>query len=66
MCFLLIGHKFKSRGYVYHHRHPWAEGGPLSHKQGDLIHQFGCWLGIDLKNRLLLLLLLLLLYIYIY
>jgi hypothetical protein len=26
-------------------------GGPLSHKQGSLIHQFGVWLG-DLKIRL--------------
>jgi hypothetical protein len=34
-------------------------GGPLSHKQGDLLHQFGVWIGHDLKIRLLLLLLLL-------
>jgi hypothetical protein len=27
-----------------------AGGGPLSHKQGGLIHQFGVWLGRDLKN----------------
>jgi hypothetical protein len=27
----------------------------LSHKQGGLIHQFGVWLGRDLKIRLLLL-----------
>jgi len=33
------------------------EGGPLPHKQGGLIHQFGIWLGRDLENRLLLLLL---------
>jgi hypothetical protein len=33
------------------------EGGPLPHKQGGLIHQFGVWLGRDLENRLLLLLL---------
>jgi hypothetical protein len=33
-------------------------GGPLSHKQGGLIHQLGVWLGRDLKNGLLLLLLL--------
>jgi hypothetical protein len=31
-------------------------GGPLSHKQGGLIHQLGVWLGRDLKNGLLLLL----------
>ena len=36
-----------------------GEGGPLSHKQGGLIHQLGVWLGRDLKNGLLLLLLLL-------
>jgi hypothetical protein len=30
-------------------------GSPLSHKQGGLIHQFGVWLGRELKNRLLLL-----------
>jgi hypothetical protein len=29
----------------------------LSHNQGGLIHQFGVWLGRDLKNGLLLLLL---------
>ena len=29
-------------------------GGPLCHKQGDLIHQFGVCLGCDLKIRLLL------------
>jgi hypothetical protein len=33
------------------------DGGPLSHKQGGLIHQLGVWLGHDLKNGLLLLLL---------
>jgi hypothetical protein len=33
------------------------KGDPLYHKQGGLIHQFGIWLGRDLKNRLLLLLL---------
>jgi hypothetical protein len=27
------------------------EGGPLSHKQGGRIHQFGVWLGRDLKNK---------------
>jgi hypothetical protein len=30
--------------------------GPLSHRQGGLIHQFGVWLGYDFKIRLLLLL----------
>jgi hypothetical protein len=33
-----------------------CRGGPLSHKQGGLIHQFGVWLGCDLKIILLLLL----------
>jgi hypothetical protein len=33
-------------------------GGPLSHKQGGLIHQFGVLAWHDLKNKLLLLLLL--------
>jgi hypothetical protein len=37
-----------------------GQRGPLSYKQGGLIHQVGVWLGRDLKNRLLLLLLLLL------
>ena len=39
-------------------------GGPLSHKQGGLIHQFGVSLGGDLKNRLLLLLLFYFLYVF--
>jgi hypothetical protein len=39
--------------------HQFGEGGLLSQKQGGGIHQFGVWLGRDLKIRLLLLLLLL-------
>jgi hypothetical protein len=42
-------------GYVYLHRiyqsNRWAEGGPLSHKQGGLIHQFGAaGLAVTLKK----------------
>jgi hypothetical protein len=41
-------------GYVYlcrlYQSNRWAEGDPLSHKQGCLIHQFGVWLGRDLKH----------------
>jgi hypothetical protein len=33
-----------------------VQRGPLSHKQGGLIHQFGICLGRDLKIKLLLLL----------
>jgi hypothetical protein len=33
-----------------------ARKGPLSHKQGSLINQFGVWLGRDLEIKLLLLL----------
>ena len=62
MCFLLGGRRFKSIGgnvctplltlavKSVHRR------GPLSHKQGGLIHQIGVSLGGNLKNRLLLLL----------
>jgi hypothetical protein len=66
MCFflrgyILVGSNIEGVGYVYlgrfYQSNRWVEGGPLSHKQGGLIHQFGVLAWHDLKNKLLLLLL---------
>lgn len=54
-CFLLRGHKFKTRGgkstyaFVDLQSNRSMEVGLMSHKQGGFIHQFGIWLGRDLK-----------------
>lgn len=60
MCFLLRSHRLSKGGRVCTHPQTLGvkslhEGGPLSHKQGSLILQFGVWFSCNLKLYLLLL-----------